>query len=227
MEAGKSSSKVNVSGSTSSHTLQNLKKWTVYFIKIAISNGDFLGPPSPEKKVRTLEDGLYTPWLKLVFYKYLFFPLLLPEQETKNLQKGSNWLSPLSLPFFFHLAPSKPLNLSFTFQKPSEIAMLRMTVHWHQPAEQNGIIRKYRLVLTYTIDGRQTTITSEKNNQTFSHSLDVFGGVQYSVEIWAETIKPGPTLTGTIQVPEYSKYLLSVSCSQCCCISGPLKRWCV
>ena len=86
--------------------------------------------------------------------------------------------------------------------------MPRMTVQWQQPAEQNGIIRKYRLVLNYTIDGRQTTITSETNNQTFSHSLDVFGGTQYSVEIWAETIKPGPTLTGTKQVPEYSKYLL-------------------
>ena len=59
MEAEKPSSKVNVSGSTLSHTLQNLKKWTVYFIKMAISNGDFLGPPGPEKKVRTLEDGLY------------------------------------------------------------------------------------------------------------------------------------------------------------------------
>ena len=61
MEAEKPSSKVNVSGSTPSHTLLNLKKWTVYFIKIAISNGDFLGPPGPEKQVRTLEDGLYTP----------------------------------------------------------------------------------------------------------------------------------------------------------------------
>ena len=61
MEAGKPSSKVNVRGSTSSHTLENLKKWTVYFIKIAVSNGDFLGPPGPEKQVRTLEDGLYTP----------------------------------------------------------------------------------------------------------------------------------------------------------------------
>ena len=102
--------------------------------------------------------------------------------------------------------------------------MPRMTVHWQQPAEQNGIIRKYRLVFTYTFDGRQTTITSETNNQTFSHSLDVFGGIQYSVEIWAETVKPGPRLTGVKQVPEYSKYLLSVSCSQCCCFSGPLKR---
>ena len=61
MEAGKPSSKVSVRGSTSSHTLQNLEKWTVYFIKIAVSNGDFLGPPGPEKQVRTLEDGLYTP----------------------------------------------------------------------------------------------------------------------------------------------------------------------
>ena len=86
--------------------------------------------------------------------------------------------------------------------------MPRMTVHWQQPAERNGIIRKYSLVLNYTFDGRQTTITSETNNQTFSHSLDVFGGTQYSVEIWAETIKSGPTLTGTKQVPEYSKYLL-------------------
>ena len=61
MEAGKPSSKVNVSGSISSHTLENLEKWTVYFIKIAVSNGDFLSPPGPEKQVRTLEDGLYTP----------------------------------------------------------------------------------------------------------------------------------------------------------------------
>ena len=127
-------------------------------------------------------------------------------------------------PFSLHLAPSKPLNILFTLQKPSETVMPRMTVHWQQPAEQNGIIRKYELVFTYDFDGRQTTITCETNNQTFNHSLDVFGGTQYSVKIWAETIKPGPTLTGAEQVPEYSKYLLSVSCSQCCCISGPLKR---
>ncbi|CAH3194561.1 unnamed protein product [Porites evermanni] len=156
-EEGKSSwTTVNVSDSSTDETLQNLKKWTVYFIRIAVSNGDFLGPPGPEKQVRTLED-----------------------------------------------APSKPVNLMFTLQVPSEIAMPRMTVHWQQPAEQNGFIRKYRLFLTYTFDGRQSTIISETNNQTFSHSLDVFGGIQYSVEIWAETIKPGPTLTGTKQVPEY------------------------
>ena len=110
--------------------------------------------------------------------------------------------------------------LFISLQEPSEITMPRMTVQWQQPAEQNGIIRKYRLVLNYTIDGRQTTITSETNNQTFSHSLDVFGGIQYSVEIWAETVKPGPRLTGTKQVPEYSKYLFFSSLLLLHC--GPL-----
>ena len=52
---------VNVSDSSTDKTLQSLKKWTLYFIRIAVSNGDFLGPPGPEKQVRTLEDGLYTP----------------------------------------------------------------------------------------------------------------------------------------------------------------------
>ena len=61
-EKGKPSwTTVNVSDSSTDKTLQSLKKWTVYFIRIAVSNGDFLGPPGPEKQVRTLEDGLYTP----------------------------------------------------------------------------------------------------------------------------------------------------------------------
>ena len=110
--------------------------------------------------------------------------------------------------------------LGIRLQEPSESTMPRMTVQWQQPAEQNGIIRKYLLLFTYTIDGIQTTITSETNNQTFSYSLDVFGGIQYSVEIWAETIKPGPRLTRTKQVPEYSKYLflsslLLLHCGPC------------
>ena len=110
--------------------------------------------------------------------------------------------------------------LDISLQEPSESTMPRMTVQWQQPAEQNGIIRKYLLLFTYTIDGIQTTITSETNNQTFSYSLDVFGGIQYSVEIWAETIKPGPRLTRTKQVPEYSKYLflsslLLLHCGPC------------
>ena len=61
-EEGKTSwTTVNVSDSSTDKTLQSLKKWTVYFIRIAVSNGDFLGPPGPKKQVRTLEDGLYSP----------------------------------------------------------------------------------------------------------------------------------------------------------------------
>ena len=101
--------------------------------------------------------------------------------------------------------------LGINLQEPSEITMPRMTVNWQQPAEQNGIIRKYRLVFTYTIERKQT-LASETNNQTFMYSLDVLGGIQYSFEIWAETVKPGPRLTGTQQVPEYSKYLLLLHC---------------
>ena len=110
--------------------------------------------------------------------------------------------------------------LGISLQEPTEITMPRMTVQWQQPAEQNGIIRKYLLLFTYTIDGKQTNIRNEKNNQTFMYSLDVLGGIQYSVEIWAETIKPGPRLTRSKQVPEYSKYLFLSSLLLLHC--GPL-----
>ena len=61
-EEGKHSwTTVNVSDSSTDKTLHSLKKWTVHFIRIAVSNDDFLGPPGPEKQVRTLEDGLCTP----------------------------------------------------------------------------------------------------------------------------------------------------------------------
>ena len=109
--------------------------------------------------------------------------------------------------------------LGINLQEPSEITMPRMTVNWQQPAEQNGIIRKYRLVFTYTIERKQT-LASETNNQTFMYSLDVLGGIQYSFEIWAETVKPGPRLTGTQRVPEYSKYLFISSLLLLHC--GPL-----
>ena len=113
--------------------------------------------------------------------------------------------------------------LGISLQEPSESTMPRMTVQWQQPAEQNGIIRKYLLLFTYTVDGIQTTITSETNNQTFTYSLDVFGGIRYSVEVWAKTVKPGPTLTGIHQVPEYSKYpffssLLLLHCGPLCLV---------
>ena len=110
--------------------------------------------------------------------------------------------------------------LGISLQEPSESTMPRMTVQWQQPAEQNGIIRKYLLLFNYTIDEKQTKIRNQTNNQTFMYSLDVFGGIQYRVEIWAETVKPGPRLTGTHQVPEFSKYLFFSSLLLLYC--GPL-----
>ena len=110
--------------------------------------------------------------------------------------------------------------LGISLQEPSESTMPRMTVQWQQPAEQNGIIRKYLLLFNYTIDEKQTKIRNQTNNQTFMYSLDVFGGIQYRVEIWAETVKPGPRLTGTHQVPEFSKYLFFSSLLLLHC--GPL-----
>ena len=110
--------------------------------------------------------------------------------------------------------------LGISLQEPTEITMPRMTVQWQQPAEQNGIIRKYLLLFNYTIDEKQTKIRNQTNNQTFMYSLDVFGGIQYRVEIWAETVKPGPRLTGTHQVPEFSKYLFFSSLLLLYC--GPL-----
>ena len=127
---------VNVSDSSTDETLQSLKKWTLYFIRIAVSNGDFLGPPGPEKQARTLEDGLLcTPWLKL-FYFSLFFlqlsasfpPWSLPKQEItpkKNYQKGCNWLSPLSL-------------LIFSTQRTADVRHQLTRAKWKYNAQNDG-----------------------------------------------------------------------------------------
>ena len=83
-EEGKSSwTTVNDSDSSTDKTLQSLKKWTVHFIRIAVSNGNFLGPPGPEKQVRTLEDGLYTPKQEINDKKKT-------NKQTNKKQKGCN-----------------------------------------------------------------------------------------------------------------------------------------
>ena len=51
----------------------------------------------------------------------------------------------------------------------------------------------------------EPTIQHTTDGRTFSYSFDVLGGVKYIVEVRAETIKPGPSVTGTKQVPVYSK----------------------
>jgi len=81
-----------------------------------------------------------------------------------------------------------------------------MTVTWGKPVDENGFIRKYTLVFSYTLDQKKTSIENSTNGQTSSYSFSVLGGIQYDVELWAETIKPGPKATSSKQVPVYSKY---------------------
>ena len=86
-----------------------------------------------------------------------------------------------------------------------------MTVTWGKPVNENGFIRKYTLVFSYTLDQKKTSIENSTNGQTSSYSFDVLGGIQYGVELWAETIKPGSKATSSKQVPVYSKYGFHVS----------------
>jgi len=81
-----------------------------------------------------------------------------------------------------------------------------MTVAWGKPVNENGIIVKYTLVYSYTFEGKKTSSGHSTNGQTFSYSFDVLGGIQYTVELLAETVKPGPKATSSKQVPVYSKF---------------------
>jgi len=86
-----------------------------------------------------------------------------------------------------------------------------MTVTWRKPLNENGIIAKYTLLYSYTFEGKKTSSGHNTNGQTFSYSFDVLGGIQYTVELRAETIQPGPKATSSKQVPVFSKYGFHVS----------------
>ena len=49
---------VTVLAPSTSGTLINLKIWTDYVIKIAVTNGHYTGPWSPERQAKTAQDGL-------------------------------------------------------------------------------------------------------------------------------------------------------------------------
>ena len=96
--------------------------------------------------------------------------------------------------------------MQLNVQAPSGNASPHMRLTWDKPASENGVIQKYTLVYTYTTEGQ--AMSSQHNTddgQTFSYSFDVLGGIQYSVTLWAVTIKPGSKETKVEQVPVYSK----------------------
>ena len=58
-ESGKAELLANVPKiETTFHTIPNLKKWTLYFIKVRVENRDHAGPWSVDQDTKTQQDGL-------------------------------------------------------------------------------------------------------------------------------------------------------------------------
>ena len=137
----------------------------------------------------------------------------------KTSRERRNILLTSDFPFIC-LAPTAPQNMQLNIQAPSLNVRPRMTVTWNKPASENGVIQKYTLVYTYTTE--RQAMSSQHNTddgQTFSYSFDVLGGIQYSVTLRAETIKPGSKETKVEQVPVYSKLGFHVSAGSCCSLT--------
>ena len=80
-----------------------------------------------------------------------------------------------------------------------------MRVTWNAPAEENGIITKYTLTYSYNFGGVANSTEVSTNSQTFEYNFDVLGGIECTVSVYAETIKPGPKEEQVGLVPVYSK----------------------
>ena len=80
-----------------------------------------------------------------------------------------------------------------------------MKVTWGAPADENGIITKYTLTYSYNFGGVTNSAEASTNSQTFEYTFDALGGIEYTVSVYAETIKPGPNKTQVESVPVYSK----------------------
>ncbi|XP_044164303.1 Down syndrome cell adhesion molecule-like protein 1 [Acropora millepora] len=141
---------------TTFHTIPNLKKWTLYLLKVRVENRDYAGPWSIDHNTTTQQD-----------------------------------------------APSAPQNLNLTFIKPSQNTRPRMRVTWNAPAEENGIITKYTLTYSYNFGGVANSTEISTNSQTFEYNFDVLGGIECTVSVYAETIKPGPKEEQVGLVPVY------------------------
>jgi len=107
--------------------------------------------------------------------------------------------------FVVHLpiAPSAPQNLQLTFIKPIQNTRPQIRVTWNAPAEANGIITKYTLTYIYNFGGVTNSTEVSTNSQTLEYTFDVLGGVEYTLSVYAETIKPGPKEEQVELVPVY------------------------
>ncbi|XP_068677377.1 receptor-type tyrosine-protein phosphatase S-like isoform X3 [Montipora foliosa] len=100
-------------------------------------------------------------------------------------------------------APSAPRNLRLKIDEPSENTRPRMTVTWDKPAEANGVITKYILDYSFDLGDGPISHHDSTNSRTLSYTFDVLGGIEYTVGVAAETIKPGESVTKVQLVPVY------------------------
>ena len=79
-------------------------------------------------------------------------------------------------------------------------------ITWKKPAQENGLITMYNLSYAYAIeDSLPINRFAVIYDVTYNYTLVVLGGVEYTVEVFAKTIKPGPKTTIKKRVGTYSK----------------------
>ena len=109
----------------------------------------------------------------------------------------------ITLSLFIFPAPSVPLSLSSVDVSPTNSHGPRITLTWSEPAEPNGVIRSYTLF--YSRNGVAPKEISRIDKDALNHTVDVFGGVTYQLNVTAVTIKPGPYETITVTARTYGK----------------------
>ena len=103
-------------------------------------------------------------------------------------------------------APSSPKNLHLKVKGPNGNSKPQLTVTWMKPDTANGIITMYKLLYSFTLEGKSTSHQHNISNNVFSFNFNVLGGIQYTVRLWAATVKPGQEAIESTLVPTYSKY---------------------
>ena len=67
------------------------------------------------------------------------------------------------------------------------------------PAKPNGVVRSYTVFYSYNGNPQREI----SGIDALSFSVDVLGGATYQFHVRAVTIKPGPNVSLTVNVPEY------------------------
>ena len=101
----------------------------------------------------------------------------------------------------FSPAPSAPTALNYTAIAPGTAHGPMINITWSKPQNENGIIVHYTVI--FRQHGCQQYVYKNLTASTFSYSIDVLGGVNYSLIVRAATIKNGRENRLSVNVPEY------------------------